>query len=99
MSAESSRLNALDLCEVTQRMRERPNVIRDRKFHGVIYPACFVGSDAVAWLKQTYQLSENEAMTLGQRMIDLFIVHHVVDQRPFRDGKFFYRFHQDEGVR
>ncbi|MBM3344562.1 MAG: hypothetical protein FJY56_20985, partial [Betaproteobacteria bacterium] len=51
MSAESSRLNALDLCEVTQRMRERPNVIRDRKFHGVIYPACFVGSDAVAWLK------------------------------------------------
>lgn len=96
VSANTPRLHALDLCNVTARLRDSGVRIRDRKFHGVTYPACFVGADAVAWLRASYQLSVNEAMTLGQWLIDLFIVHHVVDSQPFRDGKFFYRFYQDE---
>ena len=93
--ADTPRLNALDLCALSERMREGVR-IRDRKFHGVTYPACFVGADAAAWMREVLELSENEVMTLGQRLMDLFIVHHVVDGQPFRDGKFFYRFHQDE---
>lgn len=95
VSADTPRLNALDLTLVTKRMHDGIK-IRDRKFNGVRYPTCYVGSDAMAWMRTTYQLSVNEAMTLGQRLIDLFIVHHVVDDQPFRDGKFFYRFYRDE---
>lgn len=96
LRANSARLDALDLCDVAQRMRGGGVAIRDRVYHTVKYPACFVGAEAVAWMREALQLSENEAMTLGQRMIDLFIIHHVVDEQSFRGGNYFYRFHQDE---
>lgn len=92
--ANTPRLNALDLCAVSECMREGVG-IRNRKFHGITYPQCFVGAEAVTWMRHSLELSENEAMTLGQRLMDLFIVQHVVDQQPFRNGKFFYRFYQD----
>jgi hypothetical protein len=106
ISANTSRLNAVDLCAVIRQMRSQGTQstqghdggvrIADRQFHGVTYPACFVGSHAIKWMREQFQLNENEAMTLGQRLMDLFLVHHVVDRQPFRGGKFFYRFYQDE---
>lgn len=100
ISANTPRLNALDLCALTTQIRtqgRRGGVrIADRQFHGVTYPACFVGAHAIKWMREQFELSENEAMTLGQRLMDLFLVHHVVDQQPFRGGTFFYRFYQDE---
>jgi len=92
MRADTPRLNAIDLCAVTSGLRNGAVAIRDRKFHGVRYRACFVGAEAVTWMREQFQLSENEAVTLGQRLMDLFIVHHVVDRQPFRAGRFFYRF-------
>jgi hypothetical protein len=100
ISANTPRLNALDLCAVTTQMRTQGREggvsIADRPFHGVTYPACFVGAHAVKWMREQFDLNENEAMTLGQRLMDLFLVHHVVDGQPFRGGTFFYRFYQDE---
>lgn len=97
ISADTPRLNALDLHAVTTRLREGGVRIANRRFHGVTYAACFVGAHAMAWMREQFHLSENEAMTLGQRLMDLFLVHHVVDRQPFRGGKFFYRFYRDEG--
>lgn len=94
--ADTARLNALDLCDVVARLRDGGVRIRDCKFHGVRYPACFVGADAVTWMGDTFELCEHEAITLGQRLIDLYIVHHVTNSQPFRNGHFFYRFYQDE---
>jgi hypothetical protein len=94
--ANTPRLNALDLCEVAGRMRSDGVTIRDRTFRGVTYPACFVGSEAVTWMRRMLALSENEAMTLGERLLDLFVFHHVFDEHHFRNGNFFFRFYRDE---
>lgn len=96
ISADTPRLRALDLGEVIAHLHDSGVRIGDHKYHGRIYEKCFVGAHATACLRDQFRLSENEAMTLGQQLVDLFVVHHVVDQRPFRDGRFFYRFYQDE---
>jgi hypothetical protein len=38
----------------------------------------------------------NEALSIGQRLIDLSLAHHVVDEHPFKNEKLFYRFYRDE---
>lgn len=96
-AADSARLAAIDLNDLLTRLRSPGGVpIRDRTFHAIRFPACFVGAEAVAWLTRECGLTHNEAMTLGQRLIDLFVFHHVVDEHPFKDGDFFYRFYEDE---
>jgi Domain found in Dishevelled, Egl-10, and Pleckstrin (DEP) len=93
--AQTPALEALNLCQVIAHMRsELP--IRDRKYHGTLYPGCFAGADATAWMKKTLALNENEAMTLGELLLELFVIHHVLDDHHFRDGKYFFRFFEDE---
>lgn len=99
-SATTPRLAATDLDRLLARFRSPEGVpIRDRMYHGITFRACFVGSQAVAWLRRERGYTHNEAMTLGQRWADLFIVHHVADEHPFKDGRFFYRFYEDERKR
>ncbi len=69
-------------------------VRRDRSYLGTTYPHCFVGSEAVSWfLARGY--SVNEAMSMGQRLLDLSIISHVVNDQPFKAGNFFYRFNAE----
>ncbi|WP_218080369.1 DEP domain-containing protein [Anthocerotibacter panamensis] len=70
--------------------------VRDRRWRLKLYPRCFVGSDAVLWFMQNFNLTREEALDLGQRLMDRRIFHHVLDSQPFQDGYFFYRFYQDE---
>jgi hypothetical protein len=65
---------------------------RARSYHGIEYPNCFVGKDAIAWCCD-HRLTLNEAMTASQRLVELSIVSHVVDDHPIKDDHFFYRFH------
>lgn len=98
IAADTPRLCALDLGAVIAYLHEGGVRIADRKYHGLTYAHCFVGAHAVKSLRYNFELSENEAMTLGEQLLDLFVLHHVADQRPFRDGRFFYRFYQDEAA-
>jgi len=69
--------------------------VEDRSYLGTRYTKTFVGSEAVDWMQaQGYTL--NQAMSVGQRLIDLSIVHHVADEHPFKNEKLFYRFYRDE---
>jgi Domain found in Dishevelled, Egl-10, and Pleckstrin (DEP) len=68
--------------------------IEDRQYMGTTYPRCFIGADAVRWM-QSQKHSANEAICMGQRLIDLSILHHVVDGHGFKDEKLFYRFYSD----
>lgn len=65
---------------------------RDRSFHGTEYKQCFVGKEAIAWCL-SHRMSLNEAMSAGQRLIDLSMVSHVVNEHPMKDDGLFYRFH------
>jgi hypothetical protein len=69
--------------------------IADRSYMGTKYTKTFVGSEAVDWIQmQGHTL--NEALSMGQRLIDLSIVHHVADEHPFKNEKLYYRFYRDE---
>jgi hypothetical protein len=41
-------------------------------------------------------LTRDEAVRLGQSLVERGVSDHVVSIHPFRDGNFFYRFYADE---
>ena len=69
--------------------------VADRSHLGTTYPRCFVGSEAVEWM-QSQGHTLNEALSVGQRLIELSLMHHVVDEHPFKNEKLYYRFYRDE---
>ena len=92
-------LDALDLNEVARALRDAAGVrIADRIYLGKTYAHCFVGSEAVDWLCLRHRLLVGEAEAIGQRLMDLGIVRHVVDDHGFVDSPYFYRFTADEAV-
>lgn len=70
--------------------------IKERQFRLKAYPQCFVGKETVDWLVSYLKISRLEAVAIGQRLIDENWIHHVVDEQPFQDDYYFYRFRWDE---
>jgi potassium efflux system protein len=84
---------------LVERMRGQGGVeIEDRRHLLRTYPRCFVGRQAVDWLCGHEGLSRTEAVDLGQRLVERGVLHHVLDEHPFRDGTFYYRFRADEAA-
>ena len=73
--------------------------IRDRRHLLRVHRQAFVGREAVDWLVAEFGLTRAEAVELGERWIELGLVHHVLDEHGFRDGQFFYRFETDGAAR
>lgn len=69
--------------------------VKDRSYRGTVYPRSFVGSEAVEWM-QVQGSSVNEALSMGQQLVDLSLIHHVHDEHPFKNETLFYRFYRDE---
>ena len=73
--------------------------IRDRKY-GIpakTYPKCFVGSEAVEQLvKEGIAINEEDAVRIGNIMLNAGVFHHVLDEHSFKNDKLFYRFLSDE---
>jgi len=86
---------ALDLDTLAGQLRSSIS-IEDRRYRLNLYPRCFVGSEAVAWLMTTQKATKVEAIRLGQALIDRKIIHHVLDEHAFADAYLFYRFYSDE---
>ena len=70
--------------------------IQKRRFRLGVYPSCFVGSEAVTWLAKTQNATREEAIRMGQALVEKGIFHHVTDEHPFKDEYLFYRFYEDE---
>jgi len=87
----------VDLAAIEREMRLATGVpIADRSYLGTTYPRSFVGSEAVEWLMRRYRLARGEAEAVGQSLVDLGVIHHVVDEHGFVDEGFYYRFRSDE---
>jgi hypothetical protein len=73
----------------------RPSGFRvaDRPYLGEVYSHCFVGSEAVAWMID-HGFSMNEAMSVGQRLMDASLIHHVVNEHSFKNKELYYRFYR-----
>ena len=92
-----SSLLTLDLSALVAAMRNVGGIqIKERQFHLKTYRQCFVGSEAVDWLVSYLKISRQDAVKVGQRLIDENWVHHVLDEQTFQDYHFFYRFRWDE---
>jgi EAL domain-containing protein (putative c-di-GMP-specific phosphodiesterase class I) len=65
--------------------------IRDRMFHLRTYKECFVGREAVDWLVLHQRVSRVEAVRLGQRLVALGLMSHVVTEHDFEDAELYYR--------
>jgi Domain found in Dishevelled, Egl-10, and Pleckstrin (DEP) len=93
----NNRISEIDLKELVREMRDIGGIkIKDRRYRLTVYPRCMIGSEATTWLVRKFFISEAEAVKLGQRLIDVKLLHHVTDSHPFEDGFFFYRFYWDE---
>ena len=92
-------LSPLDFQALIGRMKGEKGVdIRDRRHRLNLYPQCFVGSEAVKWLMTDQQISQTSAINLGQVLVERGLIHHVLDEHPFKDAFLFYRFFEDEQV-
>jgi small-conductance mechanosensitive channel len=84
------------LARLVGRMRGAGGVpLSDRRHWLRVYRECFVGREAVDWLAMELDLSREEAVDLGQLLVERGFVHHVLDEHGFEDGSFFYGFADD----
>ncbi len=71
-------INTIDLKELVTKMRNIRGInIKDRRYNLKTYPKCFVGSEAVEWIIENLDLSVEQAINLGQRLVDEKWIHHV----------------------
>ena len=86
-----------EISQLVEQMRGPEGLtIQDRRFRLTLYPNCFIGSEAVAWIVKTQKATRAEALRLGQLLVELGIVHHVTDEHGFKDEHLFYRFYEDD---
>lgn len=65
--------------------------IRDRSYHFRKYLACFVGTEAVQWMGQHFQLGTKEVVEIGQALQTLGLLYHVAHEQVFSDEVLFFR--------
>lgn len=81
------------LASLVARMQGEGGVPQSDRRHWLrVYRDCFVGREAVDWLTMELDLSRDEAVDLGQLLVEKGFVHHVLDEHGFKDGNFFYGF-------
>jgi small-conductance mechanosensitive channel len=85
------------LDDLERRMRGAEGVERtDRRHHLQVYPCCFLGDAAVDWLVDVEGLTRQEAIDVGNLMLERDQLHHVLDEHSFEDRPLFYRFRADD---
>ncbi len=95
--ADVPRLTPAQINLLVEQMRGTKGIdIRDRWDHFRLYRKCFIGYEAVQWLIKSQNISKQEALKLGQTLIEAKVFHHVHDEHDFEDDYLFYRFYLDE---
>ena len=87
-----------ELDDLTTRVRQVVE-IKDRKygFPSRTYPKCFVGAEAVEKLvEEGIAVDEEDAIHIGNMMLNAGVFHHVEYAHAFKNEKLFYRFASDE---
>ncbi|MEL6928446.1 MAG: hypothetical protein AAFO95_07420 [Cyanobacteria bacterium J06600_6] len=71
--------------------------IKTRRHKLKLYQRTFLGNEAVDWIVRKVKVSREDALALGQKMLDKGIFQHVLDEHKFKDEPLFYRFNEDQG--
>eukprot|EP01084_Bolivina_argentea_P017534 32752_1 len=71
--------------------------IKDRRWHLRTYKQCFIGSEAVeTMIIANIANNEQQAIIVGNRLIQYNIIEHVEKQHAFKNELFYYRFIYDD---
>lgn len=87
--------------EAIARMMHGPDgvPIRHRWMKFKLHTRCFLGHEASVWLSQTFSISRDRALQIGQQLIEQKWIH-ALEASPegigFRDEAIAYRFYMDE---
>ena len=83
-------LTQLSAEKLAERLRDGL-AIQDRSYHFKKYSACFVASDAVAWMVAELQLTPINAIAVGQALGALGLLYHVEQKHLFDNQPWFFR--------
>ena len=76
--------------ELVAKMREPGQLdIRDRRYRLKQFSHCFIGREAVDWLVENQRTTRENAVQIGQILMDRQIIQHVLDEQPFLDRHLF----------
>ena len=90
--------NDQSLESLTQKIKQLFD-IQDRTygFPSKTFPNCFVGKEAVNQLvNEGIARDVEDAVHIGNMLLDAGVFHHVLDEHAFKNEKLFYRFISDE---
>jgi hypothetical protein len=65
--------------------------LRDRTYHLKKYPNCFVGTEAVQWMSEHFQLAAAQVVEIGRALQTLGLLYHVAHEQGFADRPLFFR--------
>ncbi len=83
----------LELYYLVKEMRSSHGVkLKNRRYLLKVYNNCFIGSEAVEWLVRRKNITREEAIQLGQLLMDYQIINHVANDHSFKDEYLFYHF-------
>lgn len=85
-----------DLETIIEVIRKAPNLIKNNRHKLRVYPRSLLGNEMVTYLSNHLNCSREEAVKVGQSLIDQGWLHHTWDDHSFKDEPLLYRFYQDE---
>lgn len=88
-------LNLASLAQTIQ--SDRGISMVDRRWHWRLHYSCFIGFELTTWLLQNFRDVETreEAVELGNELMDHGLFQHVEQRHNFRDGNYFYQIATD----
>lgn len=91
------KLSNQEIEDIVKNIRSQQGIeIKDCRYRLNTYSNCFVGQELVTWLTKNSGYTREQAIELGQILIEKKVIHHVTDQHNFSDDYLFYRFYIDE---
>jgi Domain found in Dishevelled, Egl-10, and Pleckstrin (DEP) len=86
-------VSQFQLQDVALIMRSSPNLEQTNQRQGLRqYSGCFTGQAATQFLMTQYQLSQSNAIRLGQRLLNEHLIGPIGRQSLFTNGTLLYRF-------
>ncbi|KAL9638427.1 MAG: hypothetical protein Q9164_001560 [Protoblastenia rupestris] len=88
----------LDIKSLSNKIQSAKGVrLVDRRWHWKLHHRCFIGSELTTWLLENFRdvRDRQEAVDLGNVLMDDGLFKHVEKRHEFRDGHYFYQMGDD----
>ena len=84
----------LNLASLAQTIQSDKGIrMVDRRWHWRLHYSCFIGFEMTTWLVQNFRDIETrqDAVELGNKLMENGLFQHVEQRHNFRDGNYFYQ--------